>query len=144
MNTYTYTVDNITESQMLEYVHKMAYKVEPYVSSSFGPHDTMAFMQSVHKHLKSVWYGLSFAQLREDSKFQSDTMFKFVKKWQDRWLHTTMLAGELEAAYRYESTRSGSFMGVSYIGDYSPYPEQIHEAHNPVIWNDHKPPQKLS
>lgn len=120
---------------MLEYIHKMAYKVEPYVSSSFGPGDTMAFMQSVHNQLKKDWYGLCVAQMREDSLFQSDTMFKFVRKWQDSWLHTTLLAKEIEWKDKYESICSGSCMLVHAIGVYCPFPEQMHEAHNPVIWN---------
>lgn len=141
MNTYT---PNITDSQMLKFVHHLATKPEPFFSGSeWAATDTMAYMQYLEKHLKESWYGLSFAQMREDSKFQSDAMYKFVKSRQDRWLHVTMLAGELNAAYKYESMISGTFMGVAYIGDYSPFPEQIHEALKPVIWNDHKPPQKL-
>lgn len=140
---HTYT-PHITDSQMLKFVHHLATKPEPFFSGSeWVATDTMAYMQYVEKHLKESWYGLSFAQMREDSKFQSDTMYKFVHKWQDRWLHTTLLAGELEAAYKHESMISGTFMGVGYIGDFSPYPEQFHEAHNPIIWNDHTPPDKL-
>ena len=143
MNTYTYTADTISDSQMLEYVHRMANRMDPYVSASFGPHDTMAFMQSVYRHLKGVWYGLSVAQMREDALFQSNTMYRFVSKWQDRWLHTSHLSKVIEDETKYQSICSGSCMTMHTIGTYCPFPEQIHEAQVPVIWNDHTPPNKL-
>ncbi len=131
---------------MLKFVETGSVKVDPYVSGSeFPPDSIMPHMQYLKRHLKEVWYGLVFAQYREDSWFPNRTIDAFISLWQDRWLHTTFRSIDISKQYDLELVKGSGYtpMQITYCGEYTPFPEQFHEAHIPKIWNDHTPPDRL-